>query len=391
MWIYVPNCEPSRSVAAEAASTSASNWRSQALARFASWRGKPMPPQFWSKRCTADSWLRRLYGRMSPPSEADPGVERWIASLGVSHVSPIPSPAAAAAAATSATSGPTPDGSSSKPAPGSSSSRTSPACSAQARTRSQAPNGLDETYRDWVIRLRADFSRRRKLARARNASGSSSSAWPTATANMSTGPGSSGRDGGDNLQTAATRWPTPGTEERTESPATFAARRAKISPAKRMGPNGTLGMAVQRWSTPRASDGEKGGPNQSFGAGGQPLPSQAVMWNAPTVASATGGQANRGGDRQEELLLAGQARATSSRLDPTTMQDGSTSSKDTRNSSQLSLNPFFVAWLMGWVVLESNGSGYWVMGSCPYKRHLRSALSQLGSPPAAPLAQSSLF
>jgi site-specific DNA-cytosine methylase len=29
------------------------------------------------------------------------------------------------------------------------------------------------------------------------------------------------------------------------------------------------------WSTPRASDGEKGGPNQSFGAGGQPLPSQA--------------------------------------------------------------------------------------------------------------------
>lgn len=32
------------------------------------------------------------------------------------------------------------------------------------------------------------------------------------------------------------------------------------------------------------------------------------LWNAPTVASATGGQANRGGDRQDELLLAGQAR-----------------------------------------------------------------------------------
>ena len=29
------------------------------------------------------------------------------------------------------------------------------------------------------------------------------------------------------------------------------------------------------WSTPRASDGEKGGPNQAFGAGGQPLPAQA--------------------------------------------------------------------------------------------------------------------
>lgn len=37
--------------------------------------------------------------------------------------------------------------------------------------------------------------------------------------------------------------------------------------------NGT-GSIGSQWSTPRASDGEKGGPNQSFGAGGQPLPSQ---------------------------------------------------------------------------------------------------------------------
>jgi hypothetical protein len=33
-------------------------------------------------------------------------------------------------------------------------------------------------------------------------------------------------------------------------------------------------MVQQVWSKPRASDGEKGGPNQSFGAGGQPLPAQ---------------------------------------------------------------------------------------------------------------------
>jgi hypothetical protein len=40
------------------------------------------------------------------------------------------------------------------------------------------------------------------------------------------------------------------------------------------------------WSTLRASDGEKGGPNQSFGAGGSPLPSQistvANTSNVPT-------------------------------------------------------------------------------------------------------------
>lgn len=45
------------------------------------------------------------------------------------------------------------------------------------------------------------------------------------------------------------------------------------------------------WSTPRASDGEKGGPNQAFGAGGQPLPARAfhtAMWPSPTLPS--GGQ-----------------------------------------------------------------------------------------------------
>ena len=38
------------------------------------------------------------------------------------------------------------------------------------------------------------------------------------------------------------------------------------------------------WSTPRATDGEKGGPHQSFGAGGTPLPAQAyqTLWPTPT-------------------------------------------------------------------------------------------------------------
>ena len=36
------------------------------------------------------------------------------------------------------------------------------------------------------------------------------------------------------------------------------------------------------WATIRASDGEKGGPNQKFGAGGQPLPAQAA-WATPTT------------------------------------------------------------------------------------------------------------
>lgn len=48
-------------------------------------------------------------------------------------------------------------------------------------------------------------------------------------------------------------------------------------------------VAIRRhalWSTPRASDGEKRGPNMSFGAGGQPLPAQAAqaaLWATPTA------------------------------------------------------------------------------------------------------------
>ena len=40
---------------------------------------------------------------------------------------------------------------------------------------------------------------------------------------------------------------------------------------------------VANWGTPRASDGEKGGPNQSFGAGGMPLPAQAAQWQTPVA------------------------------------------------------------------------------------------------------------
>lgn len=39
--------------------------------------------------------------------------------------------------------------------------------------------------------------------------------------------------------------------------------------------------AAMLWGTPRSSDGEKGGPNQSFGAGGMPLPAQAAQWTTP--------------------------------------------------------------------------------------------------------------
>lgn len=47
--------------------------------------------------------------------------------------------------------------------------------------------------------------------------------------------------------------------------------------------NACLARDAATWSTPRAWDAEKGGPNQSFGAGGTPLPAQAAQWPTPAA------------------------------------------------------------------------------------------------------------
>lgn len=43
------------------------------------------------------------------------------------------------------------------------------------------------------------------------------------------------------------------------------------------------GCSSSLWPTARASDGEKGGPNQSFGAGGTSLPAMAAQWPIATA------------------------------------------------------------------------------------------------------------
>lgn len=69
------------------------------------------------------------------------------------------------------------------------------------------------------------------------------------------------------------------------------------------------------WSTPRASDGEKGGPNQSFGAGCQPLPAQMHQASPSVTPSArdwkdTPGMATEAGDRSRLDQLPRQMAAT---------------------------------------------------------------------------------
>lgn len=99
-----------------------------------------------------------------------------------------------------------------------------------------------------------------------------------------------------------------------------------------------LGVQVRGWSTPRASDAEKGGPNQQFGAGGTPLPTQAVGWATPTSRDWKDGS-DPSANVPTNALLGRQA--------PRMMKDGEMSSPIGR-TSRLQLNPAFVEWLMNW-------------------------------------------
>ena len=167
------------------------------------------------------------------------------------------------------------------------------------------------------------ISRLRPWTPPTSASGSIGSRWPTAQAtdgnkgSLGPRPHDTGIALPQMISATCGRWPTPtvadvegGRKHRS------GARRGELllnglmappaSASPRVTPSArdwkdSAGMATERpdgrsridqlprqmaaaWSTPRASDGEKGGPNMSFGAGGTPLPTQ-LHRNAPTGAS----------------------------------------------------------------------------------------------------------
>jgi len=104
-----------------------------------------------------------------------------------------------------------------------------------------------ESFGGWATRLRRACSVRQKSAR--RTSGSASSSWPTP---MSLHPGTD-------------RYNPAGNSDFT--------RKAEA-----------LALGITNWSTPKATDGAKGGPGQSYGSGGMPpLPAQAAQWQTPVA------------------------------------------------------------------------------------------------------------
>ncbi len=236
-----------------------------------------------------------------------------------------------------------------------------------------------ENYGAWASRLRLASSQRQK--QARRISGSGSLLWPTVTVSDSRGARSFGLDGasiranaGATLNDMITLWPTP----------------MAGSPEKSV------------WSTPRASDAEKGGPNQKFGAGGIPLPAQAAQWPTPAARDYKG-------ENSPDHLLHGTGRLHMGQLPnavahgfirpaPAISPDGELPSPHAPISRPLwrwmmrsfgraisrrlwqgrkrrRLNPLFVEWLMAW----PTGHALCACSATEFilwRQHMRGALSR---------------
>lgn len=224
MWLFVPmNFEPSPSVPESEASTS--EYESlgytdsdRALGPFVTSSGKPTRQPLSWRGWKTRPWISLLSGMTLPPLTLLRGVERWISGLEGRLVSPLVPPVSASENSTIETSGESYGANSESQEPTCSSSRMSVSSvvtkmglleyCATLPPSGCLVSGVVFRMPDWAplisekdssgsssIRMASTCSERRN--------------WPTATSSMTTGPGTSGRDVGENLQTAAHAWPTP--------------------------------------------------------------------------------------------------------------------------------------------------------------------------------------
>ncbi len=341
-WLYVPSvCAP-----ALVASTLASESLDPTRAASLSWRGKHQQPQAWSRAWKRGGFIRLLSGLTCEPSTLEHGAAQWIASFREIPVKETALPESGSASSTT-------DGCSIAPSKSTTKAGLIPSSARTSSGISTANSPLPfRHWSDWAVALRAEYSARPRPERATDASGSSS--WPSATVGDSRNAANStaGRNrpasafaNADTLVDAVRKWPTPdaGLHNDGEEPATFLDRQARLR-AKGINGNGMgfpLAMAVKVWSTPKASDGEKGGPNMRGSKGNQPLPAQAAHW--PTPLTADDGRKVTARSAQPQHCKVAEAWP-----DPHSRPDQPTRAGGRSSPERRRLNPLFVEWLMGW-------------------------------------------
>lgn len=274
-WLYLPSsCLPASECLAKDCEPGSNTWASR-LAPSLTLSGKLTQPASWLRAWKKAAWLRHLSGATLPPSLADSFAEKWTASLLDSHAKTFLLQASAKASTDSEAD----SFSSSRRLPmiavrGSCFWRTSQASLLPPPplwTKKAPPSmsGITDrkAFRKWALKMVA-YSKERPPESWEN--------WPT----------SGGMRNGSMFQRptwtqimagkggSASRgamWLTPhgmsGMEVETG----------------KAGAGGEFAKQVTHWSTPKAPDGTKGGPNQAGSKGDLMLPSMVAQWPTPAA------------------------------------------------------------------------------------------------------------
>lgn len=146
--------------------------------------------------------------------------------------------------------------------------------------------------------------------------------WATPTSAMTTGAGTQGRDGGENLQTMTANWPMPQSRDWKSGDASEATTEANARP---------LNEAAERWNTPTATDAKKsddGPKSRARREAGEMLTSDQRLRNQVQDFQSS---------HQDQLA-------------PTGKMCFCGDSGCDQPSHKRKLNPLFATWLMGWPI-----------------------------------------
>ncbi len=360
MWIYVPSrCCPSAAVPGD--SISDSHWRSQMLASSATSRSKPLPVRSWQRAWKKESWIRLLYGRIYEPSMAAHGVARWIASLQATRASHSASPEKCSEKKTHAISGRKSHASSARLSQLFASSRMSADIYDWGLSKSTM------TYPRWVTQLRRACLQRKKSVLRISANGCLF--WPTVTVTDASvtharPPEKMVRKDGRNVLRM------PSLAETVLQPSDFPYTKQDLQ-RQTMGED--YALRKRFWLTPRAQESSRES-QESFlrrnadrtDACHGSLNQQACQWNTPTARDWKDGAANYNSPTKSQL----------GRQAPRMMKVG--------DPSQITLNPRFTEWLMGWPIgwtAFAPVATEW----CHWLPHMRGALYALTSRGLVPI------
>jgi len=362
MWILPKQLHTSAFVPDMAGLKLDSNESSQICAQSLFVRSKPSLARTWSQKWKRDSWSQHLFGRILKPSLGTHFVTAWTSSLVATLASPSAQPVNDSELTTQDTFGLGLQTEFDFFSQQCASLKTSKDTSRWDSPQSSA------TWKNWVTRLRGEYSQRVKSARLTSVSGFSS--WPTAAARDYKGESGAGRqerkgNPADTLPNAVAQWPTPscgecldqgtnwetlarldkggrilrriatmemsgpadpinssthgsrqGSQKEWRTPTVAEEKNQNTS--KQIYLQNQVGATPKQWATPQASDPQHSGPNMRDSAGNYALPAQAVrsQWSTPQTRDNRSGDPSRRDDPARSKNLNDQMGVVNAKLNP---------------------------------------------------------------------------